>query len=108
MSEEYQVIARKYRPSRFAVVVGQQHVVRTLMNAVREQRQLMLICWSDRAVSAKRLLPAFSPKLSIAKAPLTVSLAANAKAVLLLTVRAVWTLLKLTPPAATAWRICVS
>ena len=38
MSEEYQVIARKYRPSRFADVVGQQHVVRTLMNAVREQR----------------------------------------------------------------------
>lgn len=38
MSEEYQVIARKYRPSRFADVVGQQHVVRTLMNAVREER----------------------------------------------------------------------
>ncbi len=38
MSEEYQVIARKYRPSRFADVVGQQHVVRTLMNAIREQR----------------------------------------------------------------------
>ena len=38
MSEEYQVIARKYRPSHFADVVGQQHVVRTLMNAIREQR----------------------------------------------------------------------
>ena len=38
MSEEYQVIARKYRPSKFSDVVGQQHVVRTLMNAIREQR----------------------------------------------------------------------
>ena len=38
MSEEYQVIARKYRPSRFADVVGQQHVVRTLMNAIIEGR----------------------------------------------------------------------
>ncbi|MBR2509510.1 MAG: DNA polymerase III subunit gamma/tau [Lentisphaeria bacterium] len=38
MSEEYQVIARKYRPSKFSDVVGQQHVARTLMNAIREQR----------------------------------------------------------------------
>ncbi|MCQ2380332.1 MAG: DNA polymerase III subunit gamma/tau, partial [Victivallaceae bacterium] len=31
---EYQVIARKWRPHRFADVVGQQHIVRTLRNAV--------------------------------------------------------------------------
>ena len=31
---EYQVIARKWRPQRFADVVGQQHVVRTLRNAI--------------------------------------------------------------------------
>ena len=35
---EYQVIARKWRPQRFGDVVGQQHVVRTLMNAIRTQR----------------------------------------------------------------------
>ncbi len=35
---EYQVIARKWRPQRFADVVGQEHVVRTLMNAIRQQR----------------------------------------------------------------------
>ncbi|MCQ2353183.1 MAG: DNA polymerase III subunit gamma/tau [Victivallaceae bacterium] len=31
---EYQVIARKWRPQTFADVVGQQHVVRTLLNAI--------------------------------------------------------------------------
>ena len=35
---EYQVIARKWRPQRFADVVGQQHVVRTLTNAIRQGR----------------------------------------------------------------------
>ncbi len=35
---EYQVIARKWRPQCFGDVVGQQHVVRTLENAIRRQR----------------------------------------------------------------------
>ena len=35
---EYQVIARKWRPQRFADVVGQQHVVRTLKNAISQDR----------------------------------------------------------------------
>jgi DNA polymerase-3 subunit gamma/tau len=34
----YQVIARKYRPQRFDDVVGQDHVTRTLVNAVRQNR----------------------------------------------------------------------
>jgi len=34
----YQVIARKWRPSTFSEVVGQQHVSRTLQNAIRENR----------------------------------------------------------------------
>ena len=34
----YQVIARKYRPQRFADVVGQEHVTQTLANAIRQQR----------------------------------------------------------------------
>src|SRR5215467_6440839 len=34
----YQVIARKYRPQRFAVVVGQEHVTQTLSNAITQQR----------------------------------------------------------------------
>ena len=35
---EYQVIARKYRPQTFRDVVGQQHVVRTLRNAINSGR----------------------------------------------------------------------
>ncbi|MBX3733387.1 MAG: DNA polymerase III subunit gamma/tau [Verrucomicrobiae bacterium] len=34
----YLVIARKYRPQRFADVVGQEHVTTTLMNAIRSGR----------------------------------------------------------------------
>ncbi len=35
---EYQVIARKWRPQRFADLVGQEHVVRTLKNAITLDR----------------------------------------------------------------------
>jgi len=35
---EYQVIARKWRPQNFADVVGQEHVVRTLRNAIGSGR----------------------------------------------------------------------
>jgi DNA polymerase-3 subunit gamma/tau len=34
----YQVIARKYRPQRFADVVGQEHVTQTLSNAISQNR----------------------------------------------------------------------
>jgi DNA polymerase III subunit gamma/tau len=34
----YQVIARKYRPQRFADVVGQEHVTRTLTHAIEQNR----------------------------------------------------------------------
>jgi DNA polymerase-3 subunit gamma/tau len=34
----YQVIARKYRPQRFADVVGQDHVTQTLTNAIGQKR----------------------------------------------------------------------
>jgi DNA polymerase-3 subunit gamma/tau len=38
MSATYQVIARKWRPQTFDDVVGQDHVVRTLRNAIGRQR----------------------------------------------------------------------
>lgn len=38
MSEQYQVTARKWRPQRFDEVIGQDHVTRTLKNAIREGR----------------------------------------------------------------------
>src|SRR3954466_7063633 len=34
----YQVIARKYRPQRFADVVGQEHVTQTLAHAIEADR----------------------------------------------------------------------
>jgi DNA polymerase-3 subunit gamma/tau len=34
----YQVIARKYRPQRFADVVGQEHITRTLANTIGQKR----------------------------------------------------------------------
>lgn len=34
----YQVLARKYRPQRFADVIGQEHVTRTLKNALEQGR----------------------------------------------------------------------
>lgn len=38
MSESYQVFARKYRPRTFDDVLGQDHVVRTLRNAIEQDR----------------------------------------------------------------------
>jgi DNA polymerase-3 subunit gamma/tau len=37
-SMSYQVLARKYRPQRFSEVIGQEHVTRTLKNAIDQQR----------------------------------------------------------------------
>src|SRR5712671_1405842 len=34
----YQVLARKYRPQRFSEVIGQDHVTRTLKNAIEQRR----------------------------------------------------------------------
>ena len=38
MSQPYQALYRTWRPQRFDGVVGQQHVVRTLANALRTGR----------------------------------------------------------------------
>jgi len=34
----YQVLARKYRPQKFSEVIGQEHVTRTLKNAIEQER----------------------------------------------------------------------
>ena len=38
MSKGYKVLARKWRPQRFDDVVGQDHVIRTLRNAITRDR----------------------------------------------------------------------
>src|SRR5664280_2121174 len=37
-SMSYQVLARKYRPQKFSEVIGQEHVTRTLKNAIAQGR----------------------------------------------------------------------
>ena len=38
MTTPYLVLARKYRPQRFSDLTGQEHVVRTLVNALKTGR----------------------------------------------------------------------
>src|SRR5579883_1540193 len=38
LSMSYQVLARKYRPQKFSEVIGQEHVTRTLKNAIEQRR----------------------------------------------------------------------
>ena len=38
MAQSYQVFARKYRPRTFEDVLGQDHVVQTLRNAIEQER----------------------------------------------------------------------
>src|SRR5947209_15928663 len=38
MAQQYQVLARKWRPQQFDDVVGQEHVTTTLKNAIEQQR----------------------------------------------------------------------
>jgi len=38
MAEGYQVIARRWRPKQFDEIVGQEHIVRTLKNAITQNR----------------------------------------------------------------------
>ena len=38
MEKSYQVIARRWRPRQFDQLVGQDHIVRTLCNAIQSKR----------------------------------------------------------------------
>src|ERR1035438_6635071 len=38
MAQQYQVLARKWRPQQFDDVVGQEHVTTTLKNAIEQKR----------------------------------------------------------------------
>ena len=58
----YQVIARKWRPQTFADVVGQQHVTRTLSNAIQSGRVAHAYIFSGargvgKTTTARRLAP---------------------------------------------------
>lgn len=66
----YLVIARKYRPQRFADVVGQEHVTTTLMNAIRGGRiaHAYLLC-GPRGTGKTTLARIFAKALNATGGP---------------------------------------
>ncbi len=50
----YRVLARKYRPSRFAELIGQEAMVRTLTNAIASGRIAHAFILRACAASARR------------------------------------------------------
>ncbi|MGO9642142.1 MAG: DNA polymerase III subunit gamma/tau [Candidatus Acidiferrales bacterium] len=66
----YQVIARKWRPQTFAEVVGQQHVTRTLGNAIRTDRVAHAYIFSGaRGVGKTTTARILAKALNCAKGP---------------------------------------
>ena len=57
-----EALYRKYRPSTFADVVGQEHIERTLKNAIEQDKSPTPICSAVRVVLAKQPLRAFLPR----------------------------------------------
>jgi DNA polymerase-3 subunit gamma/tau len=68
----YQVIARKYRPQRFADVVGQEHVTQTLANAIKQNRlaHAYLFC-GPRGTGKTTIARIFAKCLRCKNAPTT-------------------------------------
>ncbi len=69
-TESYTVVARRYRPQRFEDVVGQDHVVRALRNAIRLNRiaQAYLFC-GTRGVGKTTMARIFAKCLNCVKGP---------------------------------------
>jgi DNA polymerase III subunit gamma/tau len=66
----YQVIARKWRPQTFADVVGQQHVTRTLSNAIQSSRVAHAYIFSGaRGVGKTTTARILAKALNCAKGP---------------------------------------
>lgn len=69
-ADGYTVVARRYRPQRFEDVVGQDHVVQALRNAIRLNRlaQAYLFC-GTRGVGKTSMARIFAKCLNCAKGP---------------------------------------
>jgi DNA polymerase III subunit gamma/tau len=66
----YKVIARKYRPQTFAEIVGQQHVTRTLANAIQSNRVAHAYIFSGvRGVGKTTTARILAKALNCAKGP---------------------------------------
>ena len=54
--QAYQVIARRWRPKQFSELVGQDHIVRTLGNAIKQNRIAHAYLFVGREVQEKQPL----------------------------------------------------
>jgi len=64
---DYIVSARKYRPQDFSSVVGQENIVKTLKNAIKNGKLAQAYLFSGPVASVKPLVRVYLPKLSIDK-----------------------------------------
>ncbi len=69
-SDAYTVVARRYRPQRFEDVVGQDHVVQALRNAIKHERVAQAYVFSGtRGVGKTSMARIFAKCLNCVKGP---------------------------------------
>lgn len=74
----YQVLARKWRPQLFREMVGQEHVLKALINALDNNRLHHAYLFTGTRGSGKPPSPEFWPSVSTAKPASVPSPAASA------------------------------
>ena len=60
---EHIALYRAWRPQSFQDMVGQQHIIQTLQNAIREQRTSTRICLAVPEGQGRQVRPKYWPKL---------------------------------------------
>jgi DNA polymerase-3 subunit gamma/tau len=70
MAEQYQVLARKWRPQQFDEVVGQEHVTTTLKNAIEQERLAHAYLFvGPRGIGKTSIARIFAKALNCIKGP---------------------------------------